>query len=60
MKIRFYCLAIEAGFYSDMVEYLPVDPANFARVPAGTGTLVSLYDIYMMQSNDIILQLWCV
>ena len=26
--IHFYCLAVEAGFYSDMVECLPVDPAT--------------------------------
>ena len=26
--IHFYCLAVEAGFYSDVVECLPVDPAT--------------------------------
>ena len=26
--IHFYCLAIEAGFYSKVVECLPVDPVN--------------------------------
>ena len=31
--IHFYCLAIEAGFYSDMVECLPLDPAAQVRYP---------------------------
>ena len=26
--IHFYCLAVEAGFYSDVVECLPVNPAT--------------------------------
>ena len=29
-QLCFCCLAIEAGFYSDMVECLPVDPATWA------------------------------
>ena len=33
--ILFYCLAVEAGFYSDVVECLPVDPATWVRFPAG-------------------------
>ena len=36
-KIHFYCLAVEAGFYSDVVECLPVDPATWVRFPAGAG-----------------------
>ena len=35
--IHFYCLVVEAGFYSDMVECLPVDPVTLVRFPAGTG-----------------------
>ena len=27
--MHFYCLAVEAGFYSDVVECLPVDPATW-------------------------------
>ena len=42
--IHFYCLAVEAGFYSDVVECLPVDPAHWVRFPAGTGKIFSLYD----------------
>ena len=42
---HFYCLAVEAGFYSDVVECLPVDPATCVRFPAGTGKIFSLYDI---------------
>ena len=42
--IHFYCLAVEAGFYSDVVECLPVDPATWVRFPAGTGKIFSLYD----------------
>ena len=43
----YYCLAVEAGFYSDVVECLPVDPATWTRFPAGTGTgkIFSLCDI---------------
>ena len=26
--LHFYCFATEAGFYSDVVEFLPVDPAS--------------------------------
>ena len=42
--IHFYCLAVEAGFYSDVVECLPVDPAFWVRFPAGAGKIRSLYD----------------
>ena len=42
--ITHYCLAVEAGFYSDVVECLPVDPATWVRLPAGTGKIFSLYD----------------
>ena len=31
---NFYCLAVEAGFYSDVVECLPLDPAAQVRFPA--------------------------
>ena len=41
---HFYCLVVEAGFYSDMVECLPVDPATWVRFPAGAGKIFSLYD----------------
>ena len=30
---HFYCLAVEAGFYSDVVECLPIDPAAQVRFP---------------------------
>ena len=30
---HFYCLAVEAGFYSDVVEFLPLDPAAQVRFP---------------------------
>ena len=30
---HFYCLAVEAGFYSDVVECLPLDPVAQARFP---------------------------
>ena len=32
-KAHFYCLAVEAGFYSDVVECLPVDHAAQVRLP---------------------------
>ena len=31
---HFYCLAVEAGFYGDVVECLHVDPATWVRFPA--------------------------
>ena len=40
--IFFYCLAVEAGFYSDVVDCLPVDPVTWVRFPAGTGQIFSL------------------
>ena len=39
-----YCLAVEAGFYSDVVECLSVDPAIRVRFPAGAVEIFSLYD----------------
>ena len=44
---HFYCLAVEAGFYCDVVECLPVDPATWVRFPAGAGKIFSLYDFYL-------------
>ena len=29
---NFYCLVVIAGFYSDVVECLPVDPATWDRL----------------------------
>ena len=43
--IPFYYLGVEAGFYSDVVECFPVDPATWVRFLAGTGKLLSLYGI---------------
>ena len=42
--IHFYYLAVEAGFYCDVVECLPVDPASWVRFPAGACKIFSLYD----------------
>ena len=49
---HFYCLAVEAGFYSDVVECLPVNPATWVRFPAGTGKIFSLYDTSQIQSME--------
>ena len=38
--IHFYCLAVEAGFYSDVAECLHVDPATWVRFPAGAGKII--------------------
>ena len=46
--IHFYCLTVEAGFYSDVVECLPVDPASWVRFPAGAGKIFSPYDIKLI------------
>ena len=46
---HFYCLAVEAGFYSDVVECLRVDPATWVRFPARAGKVFSLYDISSLQ-----------
>ena len=42
---------VEASFYSDMVECLPVDPAIWVRFPAGTGKIFLLYDMYIFFQN---------
>ena len=39
-----YHVAVKAGFYSDVVECLPVDPASWVRFPAGAGKIFSLND----------------
>ena len=44
---HFYCLAVEVGFYSDVVESLPVDPATWVRFQAEAGEIFSPYDIYI-------------
>ena len=43
---HFYCLAVDAVFYSNEVhvECLPVDPATWVRFPAGSGKTFLLYD----------------
>ena len=46
------CLAVEAGFYSDVVECLPVNPATWVRFPAGVGKIFSLYDICLGVSKS--------
>ena len=35
-KTHFYCLAVEAGFNSNVVECLPLDPASQVRFPPRT------------------------
>ena len=41
--IHFYCLAVEAGSYSHVVESLPVDPLTWVQFPAETGQIFSYY-----------------
>ena len=36
-KTHFYCLAVEAGFYSGVVECLPLGPAAQVRFPGAVG-----------------------
>ena len=49
---HFYCLAVEAGFYSDVVECLPVDPATWVRFPAGAGKIFLLYEcVFCMRGS---------
>ena len=48
---HFYCLAVEAGFYSDVVECLPVNPPTWLQFPAGAGKLFSLYDNGLTQES---------
>ena len=49
---HFYCLVVEAGFYSQVVECLPVDPATLVRFPAGEGKIFSLYDRASQKPGD--------
>ena len=44
-KIHFYCLAVEASFYSDVVECLPVESATWVRLQAGAGKMFALRHI---------------
>ena len=37
--IHIYCHVVKAGFYSDVVECLPVDPATWVQLPAGIGKI---------------------
>ena len=44
---HFCCLAVEAGFYSNVVECLPLDPAAQVRVPPwAVGIFSAPCDIY--------------
>ena len=36
--MHFYCLGVEAGFYSEAVEYLPVDTAGIGKDFFGSTT----------------------
>ena len=53
-SLGIYCLVVEAHFYSDVVECLPVDPATWFRFRAGTGKIYSLNNINVMCSCSII------
>ena len=47
---HFYCLAVEAGFYSDVVECLPLDPAAQIRfLPRAVG--IFLHPVTYIQAN---------
>ena len=37
--IHFYCLAVEAGFYSDVVECWTLNPADRVRIPVGENVI---------------------
>ena len=37
--IHFYCLAVEAGFYSDVVECWTLNPADRVRSPVGENVI---------------------
>ena len=43
--LRASCLAVEAGFYSDVVECLSVNPASWVWFPTGQVGRFLLYDI---------------
>ena len=45
---HFYWLLVEARFYSDIVECLPVDPVNLVRFPAGIG----FFFFFALQHRD--------
>ena len=48
---HFYCLAVEAGFYSDVVEFLPLDPAAQVRFPP-RAVGIFLHPVTYMRSAD--------
>ena len=50
-NIHFNCLAVEAGFYSDVVECLPVESATWVQFLAGAGKIFSLYDTQIFKMH---------
>ena len=51
--IYFYCLAVDAGFYSDVVEYLPVDHATWPRFNSWLGQAGTLSTTVNSPSYDL-------
>ena len=41
--IHFYCLAVEAGFYSDVVECWTLNPADRVRSPDGENVILDFF-----------------
>ena len=46
------CGSIEAGFYSDVDECLPVNPATWVQFPAGAGGNIFTLQHYDKMSNS--------
>ena len=53
---HFYCLAVEASFYGDMIECLPVDPATWVCFSAGAGKYFRSTTISVPCYKETILQ----
>ena len=60
---HFYCLAVEAGFYSDVVECLPVDPVAQVRFPPRAARIF-LHPVTSspncMMSSSVTMEILCI
>ena len=52
-RLTLYHVAVKAGFYSDVVEWLPVDPATWVRFPALVGKIFLLHNTYFFGEKTL-------
>ena len=47
-----YCLAVQAGFYSDVVECRALSPADLVRSPVGENVISIFFSTVTLQFNN--------